>query len=76
MTIGAFLLSECAEAYVKMDENQSQRLKELLNTEQYQQVRPIMITTFERGEIGGVSSRALRENVLFLLEKKFGAAFS
>jgi len=25
-----FLLSECAEAYVKMDENQSQRLKELL----------------------------------------------
>jgi hypothetical protein len=61
------LLTECLEAYANLDEMQKERLQALLNTEQYQEVKPIMITTYERGKIAGV-----REAVLKLLEKKFG----
>jgi hypothetical protein len=42
-------------------------LQALLRTEEYQEVRPIMITTHERGKIAGQ-----REIVLKLLEKEFG----
>jgi hypothetical protein len=40
----------------------------LLATEQYAEVKPIMITTYERGKIAG-----RREMALLLLEAKFGA---
>jgi hypothetical protein len=43
-----FLLAECLEAYADLDEAQRQRLQALLTTEQYQHVRPLMITTYER----------------------------
>src|SRR5262249_24543363 len=36
-------------AYGNLDETQRQRLQTLLTTEQYQEVRPLMITTYERG---------------------------
>jgi hypothetical protein len=44
-----FLLAECVEAYADLDEAQRLRLQALLTTETYQEVRPIMITTYERG---------------------------
>jgi Domain of unknown function (DUF4351) len=62
-----FLLAECVEAYGDLDEAQQQRLEALLTTEQYQQVRPLMITTGDRARID-----ERREFVLQLLEGKFG----
>jgi hypothetical protein len=62
-----FLLAECVEAYGSLDEAQRQRLQALLTSEQYQEVRPLMITTYERGKIEG-----RRETALLQLEAKFG----
>lgn len=62
-----FLLAECVEAYGDLDETQRQRLEALLTTEQYQEVRPLMITTYERGKIA-----ERLEMALVLLERKFG----
>ncbi len=46
----------------------------MLITEQYQEVRPFMITTYERGKIEGRQEgrvEGLRESALLLLEAKF-----
>ena len=44
-----FLLAECLEAYAELDEAQKERLQALLHTEAYQEVEPLMKTTYERG---------------------------
>jgi hypothetical protein len=62
-----FLLAECLEAYGNLDEAQRQRLQALLATEQYQEARPLMITTYERGILQGQ-----RKTALMQLEAKFG----
>ncbi len=62
-----FLLAECLEAYSNLDEAQKEQLQKLLTTEQYQEVKPIMITTYERGILQGERVSALR-----MLEAKFG----
>jgi hypothetical protein len=62
-----FLLAECLEAYASLDEAERQRLQALLATEPYQEARPFMITTYERGKMEGQ-----RETALLLLEKRFG----
>jgi hypothetical protein len=62
-----YLLAECVEAYSELDEAQRQRLQALLTTEPYQEVRPLMITTFDRGRIAGKI-----ESALLFLEAKFG----
>jgi hypothetical protein len=62
-----FLLAECLEAYANLEEAQKARLQELLATEQYQEVKPIMQTTFERGLEQGERRAALR-----FLEARFG----
>jgi hypothetical protein len=62
-----YLLAECLEAHADLDETQKQRLQELLAIEQYAEVRPIMITTFERGKMTGQ-----RELALLQLQAKFG----
>jgi hypothetical protein len=62
-----FLLAECLESYADLDDEQRQRLQALLTTEQYQEVRPLVITTYERGKNEG-----RRETALLLLETKFG----
>jgi hypothetical protein len=62
-----FLLAECLEAYGNLDETQRQRLEALLATEPYQEARPLIITTYERGRNEG-----RREMTLLLLEAKFG----
>jgi flagellar biosynthesis/type III secretory pathway protein FliH len=70
-----FLLAECLEAYADLDEAQQERLQRLLSTEQYQEVEPIMITTYERGIEQGLE-RGLRQgelrSALRVLEAKFG----
>ena len=63
-----FLLAECLEAYSGLDEAQRQQIQALLTTEQYREVRPLMITTYERGRI-----EERREMALMQLETKFGA---
>jgi hypothetical protein len=72
-----FLLAECVEAYGSLDEAQRQQLQALLNSEQYQEVRPFMITTYERGKIEGrIEGRIQgqiqerRETALLQLEAK------
>jgi len=62
-----FLLTECLEAYSDLDDAQKERLQKLMSTEQYQEVQPIMITTYERGILQGERKSALRQ-----LEAKFG----
>ncbi len=62
-----FLLTECLEAYADLDEAQKEQLQTLLTTEQYQEVKPIMITTYERGILYGK-----RQFAMTLLEVKFG----
>src|SRR3954452_14814697 len=62
-----FLLAECLEAYADLDEAQKERLQELLSTEPYQEVQPLMTTTYERGILQGEQRSALRQ-----LEAKFG----
>jgi hypothetical protein len=62
-----FLLAECLEAYADLDEAQRQRVQALLATEKYQDVRPVMITTYERGILQG-----RRETALMQLETQFG----
>jgi hypothetical protein len=62
-----FLLAECLEAYADLDEPQRQRLQELLATEPYAEVRPAMITTYERVRIA-----ERLETALLQLEARFG----
>jgi hypothetical protein len=70
-----FLLAECMEAYGSMDEGQRKRLEALLTTERYQEVRPLMITTYERGMLEGQRLGQLqgqRDIAVLQLEAKFG----
>ncbi len=62
-----FLLVECLEAYGDLDEAQLQRLQAILTTEQYQEVRPLMVSTYER-----VRTEARRDMALQQLEVRFG----
>jgi hypothetical protein len=66
-----YLLAECLEAYARLDDADRQRLHALLTTEAYQEARPLMITTFERGKHEGLRE-GLREAVQLQLEVKFG----
>ena len=52
-----FLLAECLEAYVDLDEAQKERLQELLHTEAYREAEPLMKTTYERGIEGSTRIR-------------------
>jgi hypothetical protein len=74
-----FLLTECLEAYVKLNEAQRQELKTLLETESYREAKPLMTTTFELGVQQGMQMglqqgkiEASRENLLMLLRERFG----
>jgi hypothetical protein len=62
-----FLLAECLEAYADLDEAQKERLQALLGTEQYREVQPLMMTTYERGILQGERRATLRQ-----LEARFG----
>jgi hypothetical protein len=69
------LLAECVEAYSSLDEAQRHALEAMLSTAPYQEVRPFMITTYERGMLEGLTKGRLegqRETALLLLAAKFG----
>jgi hypothetical protein len=53
------LLQECLEAYSNLDQGQKERYHALLETAPYQEVKAIMITTFEQGMIAGRREIAL-----------------
>jgi hypothetical protein len=55
-----FLLAECLEAYADLDASQKERLRTLLTTPPYQEVKPIVITTYERGKLAGRFETALQ----------------
>ncbi len=62
-----FLLGECVQAYLPLDEAQQQEFERLVSTEAYQGVRAMNATWFEKG-IEKERRAALRE----LLEERFG----
>ncbi len=62
---------ECLEAYADLDEAQKERLQVLLQTETYQEVAPLMKTTYERGLERGIA-QGERRSALRQLEAKFG----
>jgi Domain of unknown function (DUF4351) len=66
-----FLLAECLEAYAELAPAERERLEALLGTERYAEVRPLMITTYERGKNEGIL-QGERLSTLRLLEAKFG----
>jgi hypothetical protein len=71
MLASRFLLVERLQAYPDLDEAQKQRLQELLATEQYREVKPIMQTTVERGLERGLL-QGERRATLRILEARFG----
>ena len=58
---------ECVEAYLTLDEQQQRDYEQLLQTERYQEIGPMMQTTYEKGLEKG-QRRALQVQ----LERKFG----
>jgi hypothetical protein len=61
------LLLECVEAYTELDEEQQRVYEELLKTERYKEVPPMLTTTLEKGKAQG-----RREFLHSLLEHRFG----
>lgn len=65
------LLQECVEAYLQLSKRQQQEFEHLLHTEPYQEIEPMMVTTFEKGVAKG-REEGQREAARLLLERKFG----
>jgi hypothetical protein len=62
-----FLLCECVEAYLTLDEEQQREYQRLLHTEPYREIEPMMMTTYEKG-----MEKGQRKSVQVLLEHRFG----
>lgn len=78
-----FLLSDCVEAYLYLDEQQHSAFEEMLQDKPYTEIVPMMQTTYEKGmekgkELGKSEGRAeeLLQAVCSLLEHRFGALSS
>jgi hypothetical protein len=70
-----YLMAECVEAYAKLDETDRDRVNALLETETFEKVKPLMITTYERGKIEGKLEgkiAGMLETLLAQLEARFG----
>ena len=70
-----FLLAECLQAYLPLNETQSREFKKLLQTKAYSEVRAMNLTHYDEGIIKGrVEGRVEGEvrGLLFALELKFG----
>jgi hypothetical protein len=70
-----YLLLDCLETYASLDETQAQELGALLQTEQYEGVRSMAITTFEKGKQVGLHEgreQGWRTALRKLLEHRFG----
>jgi hypothetical protein len=74
-----FLLRECVEAYLELDEGQQREYVQILNTEPYREIRPMMTTTWEKGLAEGRAQgleqgrvQGQRQLVRAVLEHQFG----
>jgi hypothetical protein len=61
------LLAECVEQYLGLDEVQQREFERLLASEPYREARTVAMTSFDKGEAGGMRRLLLRQ-----LEKRFG----
>jgi hypothetical protein len=66
-----FLLAECVQAYLPLDEAQQREYEELIATPPYQGVKAMNATWFEKGIEKGIDKER-RESLRELLEAKFG----
>jgi hypothetical protein len=66
-----FLLTECVDAYLDVDEAQKNEFAKLLKTGEYSGVQAMNKTTYEKGEEAGIE-RGRRETILELLDDRFG----
>jgi len=66
-----FLLSECVQAYLPMDDELRQEFDELTKAEPFQGVRAVNKTVYEEGLEAG-RERGRREQLRELLEEEFG----
>jgi hypothetical protein len=71
------LLLECVEAYAELDEEQQRVYQELLQTEKYKEIQPMMTTTFEKGVAKGLEqgvAKGLEQGVAKGLEQGLESA--
>jgi hypothetical protein len=66
-----FLLAECVQAYLPLDEEQQREFQRLVATEPYQGVRAMNTTWFEKGIAQGIE-KGKRETIREQLEDAFG----
>jgi hypothetical protein len=70
-----YLLGECVEAYLPLDESQWDEFNHLLSTKPYEEVTKMRATSYEQGEAKGFEEgieKGRRETLLDLLEQRFG----
>jgi hypothetical protein len=66
-----YLLAECVEQYLGLDEGQQREFERLLASEPYREARTVAMTSFDKGEAVGME-KGQRRFLLRLLEKQFG----
>ena len=66
-----FLLGECVEAYLELDEEQRREFDLLMQTEPYREVIPMAMTTYEKGVAQG-RAQGLRQSIRMTLEHHCG----
>lgn len=70
-----FLLGECVEAYLPLDEEQQRQFQNLLESRSYAEVRAMNQTTYEKGIEKGIEKgrrEGQMELVCSLIEDRFG----
>jgi hypothetical protein len=65
-----WLLQDCVEAYAELDEEQQRVYQELLETERYKEIKPMMTTSFEKGVAQG--QELARQVIRAQLQRRFG----
>jgi hypothetical protein len=71
-----FLLGECVQAYLPLEEDQQREFDRLVATETYKGVQAMNVTWYEKGMEKGIEQgieKERRESVQELLEERFGA---
>jgi hypothetical protein len=66
-----YLLAECVEQYLALDEAQQREFERLLASEPYREARTVALTSYDKGELAGME-KGQRRLVLRFLEKQFG----
>ena len=70
-----FLLQECVEAYLDLDEEQQREYERLIDTEPYREVKTMGLTTWEKGLAQGEAkgeAKGKRHAIRVFLEQQFG----